>query len=205
MDITGKRFGRLCVVERSEVVGKNAKFRCRCDCGKEKIVWRFNLTTGATTSCGCYHTELMTRHGEAGRGRTRTYQIWAGMMDRCEWGGNPKAWKHYGARGIRVCERWHDYRLFLADMGAVPHGRSIDRINNDGNYEPSNCRWATVKEQALNTSRTRKVRYQGQIIPAMELSGMLGISHKAIRSRAVRRANDYVAAFRSVGVQVDVP
>lgn len=92
-------------------------------------------------------------HGHAGGGhQSRTYRIWCGMKQRC---ANPKAtgWERYGGRGIRVCERWMDYRNFLADMGEVPEGLSIDRINPDGNYEPGNCRWATDKVQANNKSR----------------------------------------------------
>lgn len=149
----GKRFGRLVVVER--LIGKGRSL-CRCDCGTERIIYDGNLVAGRTKSCGCLATESRRAsytHGHATGGKTRTYTIWKGIKQRCL---NPGAtvWDYYGGRGIRVCERWMRFENFLADMGEAPDDRSIDRINTDGDYEPSNCRWATAVEQRANRRDT---------------------------------------------------
>jgi len=99
--------------------------------------------------------------------RTKVYAVWRAMLQRCE---NPKAQRYsmYGARGIRVCKRWHVFENFYADMGPPPKGRSIERKNNDGNYTPSNCYWATAKEQAANLQRTRRLTYAGRTMNIAE-------------------------------------
>src|SRR4051812_7666791 len=124
------------------------RYWCLCDCGTGVLVDKASLTKGRSQSCGCAIGEA---HGEAyGEKRTREYQTWLDMKSRCY---NPacRTFKYYGARGIEVCERWRDsYTTFLADMGRRPPGLSLDRIDNDGHYEPSNCRWATRSEQRRN-------------------------------------------------------
>lgn len=205
-DITGKRFGRLVAVKFVPDDSEFSKFECVCDCGKTVIVMAQSLNRGATVSCGCYGSDKRraekTIHGEAGnKTRSRAYSSWANMMMRCEWGGHP-SYAKYGAKGIRVCERWHSFEKFKADMGERPKGTSIDRIDNNKGYEPGNCRWATRLEQALNTSRTIVVLYKGRKIPAFTLCDDLGISKKALRARAFRRGNDYVEAFKSIGIDV---
>lgn len=166
-----------------------------------------SLVAGLTVSCGCVGKEQRraanTSHGESGNAkRSGAYSSWANMMMRCEWGGHP-SYEEYGAKGIRVCERWLAFENFKADMGERPQGGSIDRIDNRKGYEPGNCRWATRLEQALNTSRTVVVMFDGEPIPAFILCEKLGISKKALRARAARRRNDYVQAFRSFGAEVD--
>lgn len=128
----------------------------RCDCGGTTISQRTPLVKGVTKSCGCLSAKLskkrFTKHGKY---QTAEYTIWVGMIQRCE---NPKsfAYSYYGGRGIRVCERWRLFENFLEDMGPrTSQSHSIDRINNDGNYEPSNCRWATPKEQSNNQRKRR--------------------------------------------------
>lgn len=156
LDLTSHRFGRLVVTDLAGFTKfKQARWNCLCDCGRAKIVQSSNLRSGHVTSCGCYSQEIRERaksHGYARKGaRHSEYSAWAGMKRRCN---NPKNvdFKDYGGRGIMVCDRWRDsFNAFLTDMGRKPSPKhSIDRINVDGNYEPSNCRWATPLEQRSN-------------------------------------------------------
>jgi hypothetical protein len=164
IDITGKRFGRLIVVDLAEHTGRNGRslWLCRCDCGEQIVAHPENLRSGNTKSCGCLHREIdrafHLRHGDADRrnGRVATeYMSWAAMLARCNNPNNP-AYYRYGGRGIRVCKRWQRYENFLADMGRRPQGLSLDRINNDGDYKPSNCQWATRKQQANNRRKPQR-------------------------------------------------
>jgi hypothetical protein len=149
----GKRFGRLVVLDRSHRTNGGVMWRCACDCGQESIVLGSNLGR-KTNSCGCLMVDSRTTHGHAvgrtsGGRRSGTYSTWLAMHQRCK-NQKVKSYKRYGGRGITVCERWNSFENFLADMGERPDDKSIDRIDNDGNYEPSNCRWATHKEQMAN-------------------------------------------------------
>lgn len=160
-DLAGRPFGRLTVIRfvehRRRPSGSIAyKWLCRCECGKERIAVAGDLNSGHTQSCGCLQRErtsgAATKHGFSG-GRLPEYVLWLGMRRRCD---NPShvGYKNYGARGIQVCERWNDFTLFLADVGRRPTPQhTLDRINNDGNYEPGNVRWATRIEQAANSRR----------------------------------------------------
>jgi len=173
--LVGRKFGRLVVVQSA---GRNKwrriQWLCLCDCGNHKVVLPYDLIHGKTRSCGCLHSETAAKnvkrlhaamvanpkHGHARAGRVSPeYSVWVTMIDRCE-NPNNSVFKHYGGRGIKVCERWrHSFVAFLEDMGprppSVPNRKrslySIDRFpNNDGNYEPDNCRWATQKQQVSN-------------------------------------------------------
>jgi hypothetical protein len=158
-DLTGQRFHRLAVIQRegSASDGK-AMWRVLCDCGMQKIVIGRNLTTGNTTSCGCFNKEVITSqmmgrqyglrhgHGRRGKNRTPTYQSWSCMIQRCM-NPNQEHYPLYGAKGITVCERWLTFENFLADMGERPPGTTLSRFGDTGNYEPGNCAWHTWSQQ----------------------------------------------------------
>ena len=132
---------------------------------------------------GCWNP---SKHREATRGNpTRTYRIWTLMRSRCN-DKNNKGYRWYGGRGISVCERWNDYTAFLWDMGPAPDGSSIERIDNDGNYEPSNCCWATPREQARNKSSNAWLTLNGERMIVADWAARTGLVHSTIRRRMLR-------------------
>ena len=151
---TVDKFGRLTVVGKAIKRKRRQRFRCLCDCGRRKVVRKGNLTNGSTKSCGCLNKT------QNGLSDTKEYNIWNGMIRRC-YNIKYKYYKDYGGRGIKICKRWRrSFKNFYKDMGKRPPGKSLDRRDNDGNYEPGNCRWATPTEQARN-QRIRKSNKTG--------------------------------------------
>lgn len=158
-NMIGGVFGRLTVVAAARNRAGRTTWRCLCACGKTTVAVGKNLRSGRHKSCGCYQRdrarEINTTHGHApGAQLSPTYRSWYGMLSRCR-NAKSTAFVNYGGRGIVACERWEAFDAFLADMGERPPGTSLDRINNDGNYEPGNCRWATLTEQAQNRRGNR--------------------------------------------------
>lgn len=164
LDLTGQRFGRLLAIKRCGTKYGQSAWLCRCDCGNEKVITASNLKFN-TVSCGCYHKEIAkesnTVHGKA---HTRLAYSWNAMKQRC-FNQKHKAYKNYGGRGITVCQEWKDsFQAFYDYVSALPHfgekGYSLDRINNDGNYEPNNVKWSTKTEQNNNRRRKNGIKNQ---------------------------------------------
>lgn len=188
-DLTGMRFGRLYVIKKVENNHeKRSKFLCKCDCGNETSVTGKSLLNGNTKSCGCLQKEMTrkanTKHGKR---HSRLYSIWRSMLNRCEYTGSTE-FKRYGARGISICAEWHDFQMFYD--WAISHGYSdnltIDRIDNDGNYEPDNCRWATQKEQQNHRRNNHMITYNGKTKTMTEWGKKLGILPGTIYARLKR-------------------
>jgi hypothetical protein len=187
LDIVGRRYGRLIVRSQN---GKQREGRqlylCECDCGTFRTVQRESLRKGQTKSCGCLRRDslrkILTVHGGKG---TPEYAIWQGMKARCN---NHRAEKYpqYGGRGISVCSRWDSFVNFREDMGPRPLGTTIERINNDGDYTPENCRWATPVEQGRNKGNNRIITHDGRTMCMATWAEEVGISYAALRQRLYR-------------------
>ena len=180
----GTRFGLLTVISIGEPPGKNPRrITCLCDCGVTVVRWGTTLRTGNSTSCGCERAKKggVTRR-KHGLCKTPTYKSWEAMLGRCNRPANA-SYARYGARGIRVCDRWKSFGNFLADMGERPNGTTLDRIDNDGNYEPSNCRWATQAEQHDNRRITKKLTAFGETRTLIEWCRITGTTRDKITYR----------------------
>jgi len=189
-NIIGNRFGKLVVKDRipSVVSPKGHRYQltlCVCDCGREKIIRLSNLNSGNVNSCGCFHG---TKHGHTrgSHGHPRqspTYQTWVNMIVRCE-NEHHRKYHLYGGRGIKVCQQWREsFEAFLADMGERPPGKTIDRKNPDGDYDKSNCRWATWLEQQRNRRNNRRLTFSGETLCLVEWAEKTGISEATLYSR----------------------
>ncbi len=180
-DLTGQRFSMLVLISASSIKDKNGRKRtwwlCKCDCGNEISTRVSGLKSGRTKSCGCYNKEIHFKHGHTTtKNISPEWESWRACRARCYRKTNA-SYHNYGARGITVCDRWlNSFNNFLTDMGPRPDGTTLDRINTYGNYEPSNCRWATQEQQSNNTRSSHYVTYRGETKTATQWSKLLGIS-----------------------------
>lgn len=206
IDMTGKKFGRLTVLERTGLDGsRRVVWRCRCECGNETNVTGTLLRRGVTKSCGCIRNEMIaeigrqssTKHGMAD---TRLYSEWRTMKTRCS---NPRNHKYesYGARGITVCPEWSESFEAFRDWAFANGYRddlTIDRIDGNGNYEPSNCRWATQKEQQNNRCNNRMLTYNGKTQTLQQWAEEIGMKSRTLQMRLRRGWTDEEAITKPV-------
>jgi len=185
-DLTGLQFGYLTVIEYHSKNNHSGKiWKCLCKCGNVKNISCYALLSGNTQSCGCYQKEQASKAGEKhGKRHTSEYNSWSGMKCRCYNEKNPK-YRVYGQRGVIVCDRWlNSFGNFYDDMGAKPSRKhSIDRINVNGNYEPSNCRWALPITQSRNKTYNHMIEYNGKNLTMSEWSEITGIDFDTILAR----------------------
>lgn len=176
-EMENKKFGKLLFIKEVEPYRYTKRVIRRaiflCDCGGKITVSISSVKTGHTKSCGCI------KHGMS---KTREYRSWNGMRSRCN-NKNGKSYKNYGGRGIKVCPRWDSFEKFIKDMGKCPAGKSLDRIDNNGNYEPSNCRWTSYEEQANNRRSNNLLTFKGKTRNIAFWAKETGINQRTIRSR----------------------
>lgn len=186
IDLAGQTFGRLTVTGEWGRRSRKILWSCRCACGKDHVVSGTHLRTGHSRSCGCLATERKSQRAKHGMTGSRIYNIWQNMRQRTS---NPKThnYPRYGGRGIKLCEQWQTFEGFYADMGPTyADGLSIDRIDNDGNYEPGNCRWVAVDEQNRNRRSNRRIEFRGRTLSAIEWDEVLGLSPGLVANRLRR-------------------
>ena len=178
------KFGRLTVLS---YMGKksngNTYWLCQCQCGKRKSIRRGDFVSGKTQSCGCLNLEIMTKHGQH---KTPEYKAWVKMRFRCL-NPNEPSFHSYGGRGIKVCKRWAKFENFIEDMGKRPSKKhSIDRVDVNGDYKPSNCRWATIRQQSRNRRDNHWITYKGKTLILNDWAKKLKIHKATLRARFKR-------------------
>lgn len=182
IDLTGRKFSKLTVISKGKANNNGSiTWLCSCDCGRDTITAGSLLIKGATRSCGCLKGEHSTIHGMS---HTRLHDIWQGMIQRCT-DKNAINFLAYGGRGITVCDKWlHSFVAFYNDMkSSYNPSLSIDRIDNNGNYEPSNCKWSTRKEQCNNTRRNHSLTFKGETLNICQWAEKLGMTYQSLSDR----------------------
>lgn len=179
IDLTNKRFGQLTVISfHSKNNNNKLLWNCQCDCGNKKIIIGQSLREGKSTCCGIkgcpYHGSNKNKNYNS-----ELYFIWYDMMRRC-YNKNRKEFKHYGARGIKVCNAWHNINFFINDMGERPKGHYLERIDTNKNYERNNCKWATMKEQQNNKTNNIFIKYKDSEFTLMEICEKFKLDYQHI-------------------------
>ena len=193
IDLSGKQFGRLLVIKRyeEEYISpkgyKNINWLCQCECGNTVIVRGCNLKSGASTSCGCLRKEHPNRTTHGGTG-TRLYNIWTGMIRRCT-NIHDRYYERYGGRGIKVCDEWRNsfeiFREWAYNNGYLPN-LSIDRIDNDGDYNPENCRWTDMQTQQNNKSNNHYITFNGKTMTMSQWAREVHIGYQKLKDRLIK-------------------
>ena len=181
----GARFGRLLVIAVVDKEKREKTWLCKCDCGNTKIVQGNHLQSGATKSCGCLRKEVVSVNNTIhGMSRTRIHNLWYSMIQRCT-NPNTEQYKNYGGRGIKVCERWYKFENFYKDMGDPPKNYTLDRIDNNGNYEPNNCEWADSFTQANNRRNNKMITFNGRTQTLVQWTRELNLDYKKVSAQII--------------------
>lgn len=185
-DITGIKFGRLLAIDLSHRDKKGRPYwNCICDCGNKRVVDIYSLKSGRTKSCSCLQKEKASNSAynkSHGMSFSPTYKSWESMYTRCT---NPKSigWKNYGGRGIKLSKRWMTFSNFLEDMGERPEGKTLDRIDVNGNYCKENCRWSTPKHQGNNRRNNRRITHEGETKTVAEWADKMKVNRQVLLER----------------------
>jgi len=206
-DITGNKYNMLTALYRVENRGKQTYWRFRCDCGNEKEINKATVISGRAKSCGCYRVKATRERAKNQKPRgaykhkdtdMTLYRVWSSMRSRCN-NPNTPDYHNYGGRGIKVCERWDDYRNFVEDMlPGYESGLQIDRVDNDGDYEYSNCRWATRKQNSNNTRVNRRINTpDGRVLTMKQAAEEYNIPYTTLIYRVVHAGWDPTDALQT--------
>jgi hypothetical protein len=198
-DRSGRRYGKLVVIKKSDKPGGSGRtsYVCRCDCGAEKEIRSGNLDSGRVKSCGCLRSQVCGDiHRKHGMAKSPEYRVWKGIITRC-YNSNATGYEYYGGRGIRVCEEWRrSFDAFYRHMGPRPTPQhSIERSDPNGDYCPQNCRWATPAEQSINKRNTVSVTFRGETRPLAEWGELARINYETLRIRIKVRGWDVERAL----------
>lgn len=190
----GMTFGNLLLISEEQKVysdGNRMAYKCKCSCGNTKVILAKSITSGKSKSCGCGHAGVNKSHGES---KSKEYKAWRSMKDRCTTNEKYKYYDRYFGRGIRICERWiNSFENFLLDMGLIPvGGYTLDRIENDGNYEPGNCKWSTITEQQSNRSDNHFITLNKEKVTVTELSRRLNVRHQSLIYQLKKHPIDFI-------------
>lgn len=183
LNLEGRRFGHWLIIARAPNRHHRSMYTARCDCGNERVVVGSHVYNGASSSCGCSKPNPNRSHGLSG---TPEHRVWVAMNKRCNSPYNA-SYPKWGGRGIRVCDRWRSFEAFLEDMGPRPPRASLGRIDNDGDYDPGNCRWETAKQQCRNTRRNVRVTVDGQEMALAEAVEKYGGVYGTVRWRMSKK------------------
>ena len=185
-----KRYGRLLVINEDGRDNGTIRWKCLCDCGNYISVRGSHLRKGFTRSCKCLQKESRLKYSIThGKSKTQEYAIWKSMKERCYTRSN-NSYKNYGQRGIQVCERWkNNFMNFLNDMGKCPKNLTLERINNNGDYSPQNCKWASILEQANNTRKNRHFIFNNHRMTTAQIARKVGIKYSVLMERIYDHSN----------------
>ena len=200
-DLIGFKFGSLIVLKLGRKKGNGAWWICQCNCGKQKEIRASDLVQGKINSCGCEHKQRIaksiTKHGMV---NTKTYNSWLSMKSRCN-----KINEYYSCRGITYDKRWDSFENFYLDMGEAPENMTLDRVDVNGNYEKSNCRWSTKEQQANNTRANVFIEYNGKKKTIAQWSRELNMNYDKLRSRIIKYKWSLHRAFTEGNTVIDNP